>query len=247
MHDFYCASMLMLLKPWRSLRLDLKSESESWSEAFESFLQSCSNEWRSLVSGINYLHQCQSAVTNNDICEGTSADHLDDEDDTFNKDNVERVNTTYSEEGLQRVIQMQTLLPEEWHGRMAVELGRCAGIFQEQVSKNENWCISGKQREIRKVSSEDLQNLIVWQKQLTAEVAKMNTPNTNISSFLPSVSPSVSCLENTPNLAEDCLRGLVELVDCHLEDLTLSAIAPSLLKMNKKEHTTSLSGIWINI
>jgi len=36
-YDFYCASMLMLLKPWHNLCSDLKGADESWSPAFEYF------------------------------------------------------------------------------------------------------------------------------------------------------------------------------------------------------------------
>ena len=35
-YDFYCASILMLLKPWRQL-CDLKGSSESWSDAYSRF------------------------------------------------------------------------------------------------------------------------------------------------------------------------------------------------------------------
>ncbi|KAI6120907.1 hypothetical protein EDD16DRAFT_1478034, partial [Pisolithus croceorrhizus] len=32
--SFYCTSMLMLLKPWRSLATDLKESSDTWQSAF---------------------------------------------------------------------------------------------------------------------------------------------------------------------------------------------------------------------
>lgn len=39
-HDFYCASMLMLLKPWRNLSIDLKERAESWQEAYDEYFTS---------------------------------------------------------------------------------------------------------------------------------------------------------------------------------------------------------------
>ncbi|KAF8573315.1 hypothetical protein K439DRAFT_1302142, partial [Ramaria rubella] len=34
-HEYYCATMLTLFKPWRT-GFDLKNESESWNDAFTS-------------------------------------------------------------------------------------------------------------------------------------------------------------------------------------------------------------------
>jgi len=39
-HDYYCASMLVLLKPWRDLTTDLKLPTESWAASFERFYAS---------------------------------------------------------------------------------------------------------------------------------------------------------------------------------------------------------------
>ena len=43
-YEFYCALMLMLLKPWRNLAEDLKPPSQTWQSAFEEFLTATSQQ-----------------------------------------------------------------------------------------------------------------------------------------------------------------------------------------------------------
>jgi hypothetical protein len=59
---FYCASMLMLLKPWHSLHDDLKSPSESWETAFEHFLAGTPHKIKTILSGIQYFHDSESTA-----------------------------------------------------------------------------------------------------------------------------------------------------------------------------------------
>ena len=41
-YNFYCACMLVLLKPWQNLKDDLKSDMETWASSFEAFHASAS-------------------------------------------------------------------------------------------------------------------------------------------------------------------------------------------------------------
>ncbi|KAF8583096.1 hypothetical protein K439DRAFT_1349701, partial [Ramaria rubella] len=61
MYEFYCSSMLMLLKPWCSLQ-DLWNHEETWESAFSRFHQSASRKHFRLMSSIQYLHECESAA-----------------------------------------------------------------------------------------------------------------------------------------------------------------------------------------
>ncbi|KAK7000802.1 hypothetical protein R3P38DRAFT_2413109, partial [Favolaschia claudopus] len=60
--ESYFACMLVLLKPWRNLRTDLKSVDQSWSEAFNAFLSSATSRIHDILAGIQYFHNCQSAA-----------------------------------------------------------------------------------------------------------------------------------------------------------------------------------------
>jgi len=61
-HTFYCASMLMLLKPWRNIETDLKLPTQTWESAFEMFLSTAPCKTRHIVSGIQYFHECESSA-----------------------------------------------------------------------------------------------------------------------------------------------------------------------------------------
>ena len=61
-HDFYCACMLALFKPWRELTSDLKQPTESWAVAFGAFYASATLKVRRALSGIQYFHECESAA-----------------------------------------------------------------------------------------------------------------------------------------------------------------------------------------
>ena len=54
----YCRLMLIFFKPWRHAR-DLRSENESWSDAFEIFLRSCSPETAKIIENMQLLHECK--------------------------------------------------------------------------------------------------------------------------------------------------------------------------------------------
>ena len=55
--DMYCASMLMLLKPWRDLASDLKGTDETWEAAFNEFRRAASTEELNILSSIQYFHE----------------------------------------------------------------------------------------------------------------------------------------------------------------------------------------------
>ncbi|KAF9789204.1 hypothetical protein BJ322DRAFT_991208, partial [Thelephora terrestris] len=60
-YDFYCVSMLALLKLWRNLATDLKLPTESWAVAFKTFHDSSTPRARRALSEIQYFHECESA------------------------------------------------------------------------------------------------------------------------------------------------------------------------------------------
>ncbi|KIL62903.1 hypothetical protein M378DRAFT_50404, partial [Amanita muscaria Koide BX008] len=61
-YPFYCACMLMLLIPWRDIRTDLKSPSETWPERFDRFMLSASERVKFVISGVQYFHDCDSSA-----------------------------------------------------------------------------------------------------------------------------------------------------------------------------------------
>ncbi|KAH6906301.1 hypothetical protein BKA70DRAFT_1372848 [Coprinopsis sp. MPI-PUGE-AT-0042] len=57
LYPLYCASVLLLLWPWRSLQ-DLKGAHASFSEAYDSFMSACTPRDRRVVENLQFYHTC---------------------------------------------------------------------------------------------------------------------------------------------------------------------------------------------
>ena len=67
-HSYYCASMLILLKPWRSLR-DLKAPGESWTQAFDNFSKGASARTTRIMSGTPHVtYICPPHINAHNFC-----------------------------------------------------------------------------------------------------------------------------------------------------------------------------------
>jgi len=166
-HDFYCASMLVLLKPWRDLTTDLKSPTESWAASFERFHSSATPRVRRALSGIQYFHECESAAQKDSASPHPSqvpaeAQVLDDEAGT---DHVPRPQE-FSEEGLVLLKEANVSLREELHGRMAIELARHLGIFGNE---QHDWTVD-QLATPSNATPEDLARISMWHNLLQSAV-----------------------------------------------------------------------------
>ncbi|KZT03542.1 uncharacterized protein LAESUDRAFT_615749, partial [Laetiporus sulphureus 93-53] len=59
-HEYYCASMLLLFKPWHQVQ-DLKGEFLTWQEALRYFSQQVSDVTLAQMSNIEHYHKCKNA------------------------------------------------------------------------------------------------------------------------------------------------------------------------------------------
>jgi hypothetical protein len=67
--DFYCASMLSLLKPWRNIEC-LKHTAETWEEAYQQFMKDSSKRCKNVVAGIDYYYDCKNlAEKRYEVCQ----------------------------------------------------------------------------------------------------------------------------------------------------------------------------------
>ena len=58
-------SILLLLKPWQNIVMDLKMSNETWVQSFDRFLNQLTSGQRcveNILSGIQYFHNCQGSV-----------------------------------------------------------------------------------------------------------------------------------------------------------------------------------------
>jgi PIF1-like helicase len=178
-YPFYCASMLMLLKPWRDLKKDLKSTSQSWEEAFHDFVKNSPDKIRNVLSNIQYLHDCEEAAKAKRDDADIPVDHADggyfgglaggDGDFDLEEDVTNHVHEI-TEDDINTLRESQTSWREELHGRQAVEIAKQAHIFPNDQSM---WSVTG--RPMANAMGDDLRRLEEWKAQMKKDVIKQNT------------------------------------------------------------------------
>ena len=141
--DYYAASMLLLLKPWRDLRTDLKFPNETWTHAFETFRATAPDRALRMLSGIQYFHECALAAQQS-ASQSALIHASEDGGDGMSSGDEEHLGTgekdALSEEGLALLKAEAIPLREEIHGRMAIEVARHVGVFRNEETV---WTIAG--------------------------------------------------------------------------------------------------------
>ena len=216
--DFYCASMLALLKPWRDLGKDLKWPDQTWEGAFDDFLNNASWKEERVISGLQYFHECTSAAaTANDSPGSTAARQLlQGEEDGFPEDeDSSPLIKGLSEEGLAALKADAVPYREQLHGLLAIEVARRAKIFDDMPS----WSSTTTQPP-RNPTDDDLQRISSWANQLQADVERQNTkapPPPTQPTQTPSIEPlsdhttptaNISPLSHVLTSSEEALDGL---------------------------------------
>jgi hypothetical protein len=185
-YDFYCASMLMLLKPWRDLRSDLKLTSESWATAFESFRSSATPRVQRTLSGIQYFHECESAA-NADQSGPYPSQFTPDTQNPDDESGTDHIfgHQGFSEEGLALLKAENTPLREQVHGHLAIEIAKDIGIFTKKAAAH--WPVSST-GSASNATEEDLGRIAAWLKLLQDTVDRKNEAR-NMSTPLEIASP----------------------------------------------------------
>ncbi|KIK25270.1 hypothetical protein PISMIDRAFT_9649 [Pisolithus microcarpus 441] len=175
-YSFYCACMLMLLKPWRSLATDLKRPLQSWESAFDEFLASAEQQIHNIISGIQYFHECKSSALQQnrdfDVVDENLHAHEPLMQD-LQQDNSQdpSVHMLLSEESLVNLMSSQTCDREDIHGRLAIESGKMAGIFDEvndQLSDTQQFSTCG----VKVATDNDVCNLVAWKQQMSNDISR---------------------------------------------------------------------------
>lgn len=161
--EYYSATMLMLFKPWRHLD-QLKEGFDTWTEAFDRFLQTASHRTHSLISNIQHFHRCSAAAQMEREKEeeelaaeaegprfDTNAAIRDDATDAGDHYDAD----VYTQETLDN-LRAQLRRQENPDGYLAVEKGHQIGMFQTSASST----LVGS---ATVASDQDVQNLNRWQ------------------------------------------------------------------------------------
>ena len=233
--DFYCACMLLLLKPWRNPAVDLKSPEETWSEAFSQFLSLASKKSKDINASIQYFYESRAAADEeqekqdeeNNIpahSHHRTGDDAHGSDCELDKDAKE---SFFTKEGLTSLMASHIPLWEELHGCHAVELAKYAKIFTGDLSL---WQTDPNSTPVSNATGDDLTKLIEWKKQLEASV---NAQNSGFDS--PQVQEvlnpgDVKCLD-MDTLDSD--TGAVSQIVAEVAEASITAVDPSQLKPNQ--------------
>jgi len=60
--DFFSASMLLLLKPWKDIKT-LKLPTQTWCDAYNEFLHTSSSSMTDIIGNLQYFYDCRDAAT----------------------------------------------------------------------------------------------------------------------------------------------------------------------------------------
>jgi hypothetical protein len=182
-YEFYCASMLTLLKPWRHLDADLKPTDATWNQIFQSFLTSASDVVLHIISGIQYFHECDLAArSKQEDRTGTALDSFvnrsaeyDAESMVQDYDNYETAQefSTITEEDLKERLANAIPIRERLHATNALTIAEHVGIFSSLQS---SWCVHPSNR-LRNAEEADFLLLSQWQLHMEKEVERVNSVN----------------------------------------------------------------------
>jgi hypothetical protein len=56
-YEFYCATLLVLLQPWRTI-IGLKTKEGTFKQAFNMFVSNSDNKTKDIIENIQYQHEC---------------------------------------------------------------------------------------------------------------------------------------------------------------------------------------------
>ena len=232
-YEYYCASMLMLLKPWRSID-DLKSQHHTWQAAFEDFINNAPACLKRIISSIEYFHECRNAADNAINRSPTDSINPNDTDIQSPLNTDTPTNQQHNIIDPEPVMTTQQI-EEDWHGRLAVETARGLGLFADTTSF---WPIREGQS-VFDASTDDYTKLLVWRKQLEDDVLQCNkTDSTPINNAVfpnaPSHELSVTVLR-VDNVDDDSSHA-------HVADATLPLTAqpdPGQIAMAPRLNSTS--------
>jgi hypothetical protein len=181
-YPYYCACMLLLLKPWRKLSTDLKQNTETWEEAFERFSQATTTKNRRILSNIQYFHACETAAEKGRESEDVIGEGVYDEETNAHQGEIEmdREDEDMEEELIitEEHIKNAETNQESWrdvlHGRQAIATAEKANIFS---TATESWTV--KEHTVHNATGGDLQQLAEWRLQMKGDVARQNAMETD--------------------------------------------------------------------
>lgn len=225
--SFYAASILTLLKPWRHPH-DLKSSEETWEDALQTFLQTCSEKERDIISNLQHFHSCRQMDAENveeldpsDDCPQISAYDDADSDSELGEDITvpDVLNCTPPTDDNIENARLQKTVPREYrYASHAVASGRIAGVFDAVRS-------SELAQSVTTATGGQLVRLGNWLDALKVNAANLFNPNQ-----VPEYQPNQTELADVIRLNQDHDSSTVLPVrTSELAESSIAALDPSCL------------------
>ena len=132
------ASMLALLKPWRSLS-DIKTGDETFLQAFDSFIEQASERVRRLICNIEFFHNCSTSARNSSTVNENNYNNPHDNDSRAEEDmsdeetQVETADFSdlISEEEIRSVIDQPFNAREKLYADVAIGIGSDCTVWSD--------------------------------------------------------------------------------------------------------------------
>ena len=177
-HDFYCACMLALLKPWCH-KQDLKTDSKTWAAAFSHFRENATWEQKRIIAGIQYYYKSKTA------CETSRSDQniervgeeprkvrREDMEDGDGGSLVEDTCIPLTEQDLVEFQRDQVSPREETNANLAIEIAKACGLFSSAPNTIAPSVVS-----YRFATGNDETRLFEWLTRMRAVTENVVTPD----------------------------------------------------------------------
>jgi hypothetical protein len=197
--NFYVASVLMLLKPWREVG-DILEENSTWEDTFTSFLSSTSESTVNLLDNFQFYYACESLAAKK---KGTDETCRNNEEANTNllEDEICAMNETeQTVEDIDDIANNAVPTREVLNGRQAVDIGERVGVF----SNCDQWTI--KDASVTTAERVLLEKNMDWQNIIKqySRTTKNSMPTQNAQSSIDSI-PVIGGSGQTNDAAVDTI------------------------------------------
>lgn len=135
-HELYCALMLMLFRPWRSIEM-LKTDHVSWTSEFENYAQQIDQRTLDLMDNLQYLHRSEAAAQDRDKAESgeVNSENVEREEEEHDEEDLEETEDllpgtqTITSETIEDARRLRVRPVDALHGQEAVAIGEMFGVF----------------------------------------------------------------------------------------------------------------------
>jgi hypothetical protein len=135
--ELYCASILTLLKPWSELS-DLKTDTESFKHAFNSFLSAASKQTHDIIENIQFYYECYDGAKQRleGGVEGVERT-IDYEDEACQQESMtdplgfQAGVTTITEEDIEITYETRGTMRERLHAEVTMNIAIECGVFSD--------------------------------------------------------------------------------------------------------------------